>query len=154
MAGRQPDADLSAEGMADQHHAALNAIEDVLLHEIGVVHRVPVLRRQRRLAETRQVDQVNAVGVLKERGDAAQALAVSAPSMQKQQVMRRRLSTGFVDEAGSAVLEALDADESTSQGEGRSVSLTSHELLRLEHLRRSPARVGRPSASSVADRSA
>jgi hypothetical protein len=36
-------------------------------------------------------------------------------------MMGRRLSTDFVDQAGSAVLEALDVDESTSQGEGRSV---------------------------------
>jgi hypothetical protein len=31
-------------------------------------------------------------------------------------VMGRRLSDDFVDEAGSAVLEALDVDESTSHG--------------------------------------
>jgi hypothetical protein len=37
-------------------------------------------------------------------------------------VMGRRLSADFVDQAGSAVLEALDGDESTSHDEGRSVS--------------------------------
>jgi hypothetical protein len=37
-------------------------------------------------------------------------------------MMGRRLSTDFVDQGGSAVLEALDVDESTSQGEGCSVS--------------------------------
>ena len=62
------------------------------------------------------------MGVLKERRDPAQAVAAAAPSMQKDQVLGCRLSTDFVDQAGSAVLEALDADESTSQGEGRSVS--------------------------------
>src|SRR5438132_423704 len=40
-------------------------------------------------------------------------------------MMRRRLSDDFVDQAGSAVFEALDADDSTSQGETRSVSPSS-----------------------------
>ncbi len=65
---------------------------------------------------------MNAMRVLEERGDAAQAVAVAAPSVQKHQVMGRRLSDHFIDQAGSVVLEALDVDESTSQGEGGSVS--------------------------------
>jgi hypothetical protein len=59
---------------------------------------------------------MNTMGVLEECGDAAQAFTIAAPSMQKHQVMGRRFSADFVDEAGSAVIEALDVDESTSHG--------------------------------------
>jgi hypothetical protein len=71
-------------------------------------------------------------------------------------MLGRRLSTDFVDQAGSAVLEALDADESTSQGEGRSVSRGSRSDSRQRHVRRADprtrrcrfrARAHRPSAS-------
>src|SRR5262249_60607648 len=85
-------------------------------------HGVPIDGRNRRFTETRQIDQMHAMRVLEERSDPAQALAAAAPSVQKHQMMGRRLSTDFVDQAGSAVLEALDANESTSQAEGSSVS--------------------------------
>jgi hypothetical protein len=65
---------------------------------------------------------MNAMGVLEECRDAAQAFTSTAPSMQKDQVMGRRRSADFVDQAGTAVLEALDGDESTSHDESGSVS--------------------------------
>ena len=116
MASGKTDADLSAKGVPDENHGPVNPLEQVLLDQIGVVNGVPVGRRDRRLAEAGQIDQMNAMGVLEERGDAAQAFAIAAPSMQKHQVMGRRFSDDFVDEAGSAVIEALDVDESTSHG--------------------------------------
>ena len=94
----------------------MNPLEQVLLDQIGVVNGVPVGRRERCLAEAWQIDQMDTMRVLEECGDAAQAFTIAAPSMQKHQVMGRRLSDDFVDEAGSAVLEALDVDESTSHG--------------------------------------
>ena len=60
--------------------------------------------------------------VFEERGDSAKAFATTAPSVQKYQMARRRISDHLIDQAGSVVLEALDAGDSTSQGEGRSVS--------------------------------
>src|SRR5262245_4168923 len=79
---------------------------------------------------------MNTMGVLEERRDPAQAFTSAAPSMQKDQVMGRRLSTDFVDEARSAVLEALDADESTSHDEVGSVSRR-YSAVRDRPLRRS-----------------
>jgi hypothetical protein len=116
MASRQADRDFPSERMTDENNRALNPIEQVLLHQIGVVHRVPIGRREWSFAKPGQVDQMHAMRVLKERRNPTQAFTIAAPSVQKYQMMGRRLSTDFVDEAGSAVLEALDADESTSQG--------------------------------------
>ena len=95
---------------------------EVLLDQIGVVNGVPIGGRHRCLTEPGQIDQMNAMRMLEERRDAAQAFTGPAPSMQKDQVMGRRRSTDFVDQAGSAVLEALDGDESTSHDESGSVS--------------------------------
>jgi hypothetical protein len=39
----KPDADATAKGMADEHHRAFELFEDVLLHEIRVLDRAPIV---------------------------------------------------------------------------------------------------------------
>ena len=86
------------------------------------MHRVPVRWRRRRFAEPRKIQEVDAMRVLEQRGDAAKAFAAPAPAMKEQEMPVRRISDHLIDQAGSVVLEALDAGDCTSQGEGRSVS--------------------------------
>ena len=107
----------------DHNNSRRETIEDVLLHQICVVDGVPILRRRRRLTKAWEIQEVHAVSVVEQRGDSAEALATSAPSVQKNQMPRRgRISDHLIDQAGSVVLEALDAGDCTGQGEGRSVS--------------------------------
>lgn len=122
MPGGEANADLAAERVTNQRYRPLNPIEQILLHEIGVVNGVPVGWRNRRLPEAREIDEMHAVRVLKQRRDPAQALAVTTPAVEKHQMVSGRSSADFVDEAGTAVLEALGDDGSSWQGEGRSVS--------------------------------
>ena len=117
MPRREANRDLPPERMADENHGSMNPIEEVLLNEIGIVHGVPIRRRNRGFTETRQIDQMHAMRMLEERRNSTKAFATAAPSVQEDQMTGCRLSTDFVDQARSAVLEALDVDESTSQGE-------------------------------------
>ena len=123
VAGGEPDADLAAERVSDENHRSLDPIEQVLLDQIGVVNGVPVGGRRRCLTEPGQIDQMNAMRVLEERGDAAQAVAAAAPAMQEHDDGASRRPDDFVDRGcRSVVLEAFDGDECTSHDEGRSVS--------------------------------
>jgi hypothetical protein len=108
VARGEPDAQAAAKRMADQNHAASDAIEQVLLHEIGVLNRVPIGRRRRGFAKTRQIDQVNAVRVLEQSADAAQAFTAAAPPVQEHHVPGDCVSEHFVNQLSAVMLEAFD----------------------------------------------
>ena len=74
--------------MPDEHDRADYPVQDVLLHQVGVLDRAPGIGRRRRFAKAWQIEQVHAVRVLEQRGDSAQALAAAAPPVEEQDVAR------------------------------------------------------------------
>ena len=138
--------------MADENDWRVQLVEDVLLHEVRVFDRAPALRRNRRGTETRKVEQMHVVRVLEQRGDAAQALAATAPSVQEQDVRRRRVSAVLVDEYAPVVFEPLYVDCVARQGERCSLTCgfttpaaRNDDEQRHIHRWRKPASLRRPS---------
>ena len=108
--------------MPHQHNRSRNFVEDVLLDQVRVLDGALGVGRRRRIAKSGQIEQVHAVRVLEERGDATQALAAAAPPVQEQDVARRGVAAYLIDEGRSVVFEAFDVGCSARQGEV--VSLT------------------------------
>ncbi len=111
---RQPQRHASAKRVSQQDDRTFQALAQISADQVGVGLGVPIRGGSRRVAETRQVDEVNRVRVLEEDPDAAKTLAAGAPAVQEDQMASVGGAERFIDECASAMREFAGSGRQSS----------------------------------------